>query len=188
MFFKKIYEKIESCSKNIEDSLKRRIMEFEASVADIKQVVRSESTRIIDEQDGSVKHGLELNDTNHKEILNKFNNLDDKTKSIDESLKKLNNQYESYHADVLDKMNKAGELILSYENFYQSTLSELSEIFRFIEMLNKRPMMSSDPDFVNFNRAIQMMGDLISKYSALNEDISKAKKEVDEQTESNEKV
>src|SRR5574342_24761 len=132
MFFKKMYEKIENRVKEAENFLKLKI-ETEASATEdrLKQLIKDESIRITNETEEEFEHAQNLSNTRYKDL--------------DSSLKEIKKLYEEYHLDVLDKMDKAGELIISYENFYESTLSDLSEVFRFVEMLNKRPLLSTDP-------------------------------------------
>src|SRR3990167_9780638 len=87
--------------------------------------------------------------------------------------KKVSDQHEEYHDGMLEKLNHAGELIVNYESFYESTLSELDEISRFLDILSKRPTLSSDPDFSNFTRAIQLMTQIVSKYSSVAAELKK---------------
>lgn len=100
-------------------------------------------------------------------IYEKIGFLLSETKEIKENSKKIIEQHDEFHQDLLEKLNKAGELIVNYESFYEETLSELDEIFRFIEMLSKRSSISSDPDFVNFSRGIQLTQQIISKYTSV---------------------
>ena len=78
-----------------------------------------------------------------------------------------------YHEDMLEKLNKAGELIVNWENFYESSLSELEDIIKFVEILSKRPAVSSDPDFANFVRAVQLMTQIIEKYSDVSRELKR---------------
>ncbi|MDO8659557.1 MAG: hypothetical protein Q7K54_03055, partial [Candidatus Parcubacteria bacterium] len=88
---------------------------------------------------------------------NKIDLVLSEIKELKEISKKINEQHNEFHDEMLEKLNKAGELIVNYENFYESTLQELDEIMRFLEILQKRPTVSSDPDYVNFQRAVQLM-------------------------------
>lgn len=150
MFFTKIYEKLDKILTDLQEALRQKSADLETTIAGLKQFTREE-----------------------------LNRYEEKIKNIDDSLKKMNDLYEKHHIDVLEKMNKAGELIISYEDFYISTINELDDVFRFVETLSKRPVISSDPDYANFIRAVQAMESVISKYSSLGEKISQSKKESD---------
>lgn len=95
------------------------------------------------------------------------------THEIKEISKKNIEQHEEYHNNMLEKLNHAGELIVNYESFYESTLSELDEVIRFLEILSKRPTLSTDPDFANFSRAVQLVSQIISRYSSVAENLKR---------------
>lgn len=109
---------------------------------------------------------LETDDT--KTILEKLS----KTTEIVQDVSK---QHKEFHGDMLEKLNQAGELIVGYETFYENSLAELDEIFRFVDILSKRPAVSSDPDFANFVRAVQLMTETISKYSTVSDALKRNK-------------
>lgn len=92
-------------------------------------------------------------------------------KEIKEFSKKVSDQHEEYHNGMLEKLNRAGELIVGYETFYDNSLSELDELSRFVDILSKRPAVSSDPDFTSFVRAVQVMVQILSKYSSVASDL-----------------
>jgi len=79
----------------------------------------------------------------------------------------LSSKHHDYHEGMLDKLNKAGDLIVGYESFYEGTMAELEEMVRFMDIISKRPVVSTDPDFVNFQRAVQLMGQVVSKYTSV---------------------
>lgn len=108
-----------------------------------------------------------------KVILAHINDCKEYIKETKDISVKVSEQHEEYHAGMLEKLNKAGELIVNYENFYESTLNELDEVERFIEGLSKRPAVSSDPDFANFHRAITLMTQIIARYSNIAQQLKK---------------
>ena len=85
--------------------------------------------------------------------------------------KKVSDQHEEYHDGMLEKLNHAGELIVGYESFYENSLVELEELSRFVDVLSKRPAVSNDPDFTSFVRAVQVMVQILSKYSTVANDL-----------------
>lgn len=91
--------------------------------------------------------------------------------------KKVSDQHVEYHGEMLEKLNKAGELIVGYETFFENTLAELDEITRFVDILSKRPALSNDPDYANFTRAVQMMAQTITRYSSVADNLRKESKE-----------
>lgn len=92
--------------------------------------------------------------------------------------KKVSDQHGEFHGEMLEKLNKAGELIVGYETFFENTLVELDEITRFIDVLSKRPSLSNDPDYANFTRAVQLMVQTISRYSSVADNLRKESKEI----------
>lgn len=91
--------------------------------------------------------------------------------------RKISDQHEEFHEGMLEKLNKAGELIVGYENFFEMSLAELDELSRFVDVLSKRPAVSSDPDFTSFVRAVQLMQQIISRYSVIASDLKKLQNE-----------
>ncbi|MBI2449266.1 hypothetical protein HYV49_03130 [Candidatus Pacearchaeota archaeon] len=168
--FDKIFNRFEQRIKEFENHVGKRIeSEIDNAVRLIKGEIKQESLNVIeniDEQEKQWDCLISVTKENNKD-------LEKKIIDVDSSLKELKNNYES----IMDKVDKAGELLLSYESFYESTLVELDEVFKFVEMLNKRPILSTDPDFANFSRAIQLMGGAISKYQSLSEKIIQNRKE-----------
>ena len=140
--------------------------------------------------DGEVSVSINANNDFSETVLTNFKHLSnamilhgeellrlkEELKQAKEASSKVSDQHEEYHDGMLEKLNHAGELIVNYESFYESTLSELDEISRFLDILSKRPTLSSDPDFSNFTRAIQLMSQIVSKYSSVAVELKKETK------------
>ena len=145
--------------------------------------IKESKHEIIDSGDNSSQHNLSIFKTLEESGESRFNEVREeiqKTKQeiieIKELSKKTAEQHEEYHDGMLEKLNHAGELIVGYETFFENSLSELDELFRFIDILSKRPAVSSDPDFTSFVRAVQAMTQVISKYSSVAEEIKRGVK------------
>ena len=98
-------------------------------------------------------------------LQNLQKSLSEELKETKEISKKISDDHEKYHDGMLQKLNQAGELIVGYESFFENSLAELDELSRFVDILSKRPAVSSDPDFTSFVRAVQVMVQILAKYS-----------------------
>lgn len=108
-----------------------------------------------------------------KNIQNDFVEMQEAFVQTKEISKKVSDQHEEYHDGMLQKLNQAGELIVGYETFFENSLVELEDLSRFVDVLSKRPAVSSDPDFTSFVRAVQVMVQILSRYSAVAADLKK---------------
>ena len=63
-------------------------------------------------------------------------------------------------------LRKSFLVIASYEKIYNETLDDIEVIIEFLEQLDKRELLSTDPDFVNFNKAVDYAYNVLSKYLA----------------------
>lgn len=105
-----------------------------------------------------------------KQYINETNQEVIATKELS---KKASEQHEEFHDGMLGKLNLAGELIVGYESFYENSLVELEDLSRFVDLLSKRPAVSNDPDFTSFVRAVQVMVQILSKYSTVANDLKR---------------
>lgn len=110
-----------------------------------------------------------------KEHIKELKQENTETKELS---KKVFDRHEEYHSEMLEKLNRAGELIVGYETFYDNSLAELDEVFRFVDALSKRPAVSSDPDFANFVRAVQALSQVIAKYTSIADELKKERKDI----------
>lgn len=123
--------------------------------------------------DGEMSVSIIANNDFNESLLTKIDAVQSHVNDIKEVSKKVFEQHEDYHNGMLEKLNHAGELIVGYETFYENSLVELEELSRFVDILSKRPAVSSDPDFTSFVRAVQVMVQILSKYSAIAADLKK---------------
>jgi len=76
----------------------------------------------------------------------------------------LNGSLEEY-SDALREGQKAIELALRYEGFYNSTIGDIGQIVDALEnLVKKRQMLSDDPDVQNLIRLISIAHDTLLGY------------------------
>lgn len=127
----------------------------------------------IDGIDGEMSVSINTNNDFNESLLAELKLVLPQVVETKELSKKTSEQHEEYHDGMLEKLNHAGELIVGYETFFENSLVELEELSRFVDILSKRPAVSSDPDFTSFVRAVQVMVQILSKYSAVATDLKR---------------
>lgn len=89
-------------------------------------------------------------------------NVELKVKS--ELLNDSNNSLEEYRK-ALEEGKKAINIALKYEEFYNSTLEDISEVLDLLDnLMNKRQMLSDDPDVQNIARVLAISHDILLGY------------------------
>lgn len=144
-------------------TLRGRVDELGSDIVDLEEKILPELKLVLPHVSDLKEHIKIMKEDNEAY----YHDTLDGIMKLNEVSTKVKDQHEEYHDGMLEKLNHAGELIVGYETFYENSLLELEELSRFVDILSKRPAVSSDPDFTSFVRAVQVMVQILSKYSAV---------------------
>jgi len=107
---------------------------------------------------------LSSNSSSNLKEIEDFNNSIEVLNSRISSLKGCIDGLIKLSSFGLKKNIEASEQLTNYDTFYESTLEDIEEMVDYLDTLNKKEMISLDPDVQKLTRATKLIREILTGY------------------------